>query len=52
MADLLIERLGGSSFSWGGETLHDIGALRTRYVEALRAADDHDIGPLVTFARS
>lgn len=52
MADLLIERLGGEPFSWGGGTLHDIGDLRTAYVEALRAADDHDIGPLLAFARS
>ncbi len=52
MADLLIERLGGDVFSWGGDTLHDIGELRTSYVEALRAADDHDIEPLLAFARS
>jgi Fic-DOC domain mobile mystery protein B len=52
MADLLIERLGGEPFSWGGATLHDVGELRDRYVTALRAADDHDIEPLVTFARS
>ena len=52
MADLLIERFGGEPFSWGGGTLHDVGDLRTAYVEALRAADDHDIGPLLAFARS
>jgi Fic-DOC domain mobile mystery protein B len=52
VADLLIERLGGVQFSWGGGTLHDIGALRTAYVTALRAADDHDIEPLLEFARS
>ncbi|MGO8657789.1 mobile mystery protein B, partial [Rhizobium ruizarguesonis] len=39
-ADLLIERLGGERFSWGGETLADVGELRTRYVVALRAADN------------
>jgi hypothetical protein len=26
--------------------------LRTAYVEALRVADDHDIEPLLAFARS
>jgi Fic-DOC domain mobile mystery protein B len=52
MADLLIERLGGEPFSWGGGGLADTGELRTRYVEALRAADNHDIGPLLAFARS
>jgi Fic-DOC domain mobile mystery protein B len=52
MADLLITRLGGEPFSWGGGGLADPGELRQRYVTALRAADDHDIGPLVEFARS
>ncbi|CAH2400870.1 mobile mystery protein B [Mesorhizobium escarrei] len=52
MADLLIERLGGEPFSWGGGGLADTGELRTRYVGALRAADDHDIAPLLVFARS
>jgi Fic-DOC domain mobile mystery protein B len=52
MADLLIERLGGQPFSWGGGSLADVGTLRTRYVAALQAADGHDIGPLIAFARS
>jgi Fic-DOC domain mobile mystery protein B len=52
MADLLIERLGGKVFTWGGGTLSDVGELRTRYVAALKAADNHDIGPLLEFARS
>lgn len=52
MADLLIEALGGEPFSWGGGSLADVGELRTRYVEALRAADNHDMGPLLRFARS
>ena len=52
MADLLVERLGGEPFSWGGGTLHDVGELRAQYVTALRAADHHDIGPLLAFARS
>jgi Fic-DOC domain mobile mystery protein B len=51
-ADLLIERLGGERFSWGGGTLADVGELRTRYVAALRAADYHDIAPLLEFART
>jgi Fic-DOC domain mobile mystery protein B len=51
MADLMIERLGGKPFSWGGGSLHNIGELRAAYVAALRAADNHDIGPLVFFAR-
>jgi len=52
MADLLIERLGSTPFSWGGGSLADTGELRRRYVSALRAADDHDIQPLLAFARS
>jgi Fic-DOC domain mobile mystery protein B len=52
MADLLIQRLGGNVFTWGGGALSDVGELRTRYVAALRAADNHDIGPLLEFVRS
>jgi Fic-DOC domain mobile mystery protein B len=52
IADLLIERLGGQPFSWGGGSLVDVGELRARYVAALRAADNHDIGSLLAFARS
>lgn len=52
MADLLVERLGEMPFSWGGRSLADPGDLRRRYIAALRAADNHDIGPLLIFARS
>ena len=52
MADLFIEKLGGQSFSWGGGALMDEGEMRSRYVVALRAADEHDIAPLLMFARS
>lgn len=52
MADLLIERLGGTPFSWGGKRLATPGDLRRRYVATLRAADGHDIAPLLAFARS
>jgi Fic-DOC domain mobile mystery protein B len=52
LADLLVQRLGGQPFSWGSGSLADIGNLRARYVAALRAADSHDIGPLLAFARS
>ncbi len=51
-ADLLIERLGGDPFTWGGDSLANVGELRGRYVAALRAADNHDIAPLLEFARS
>ena len=52
MADLLVIRLGGERFSWGSTNLQDAGAVRKRYIAALQAADDHDIGPLLAFARS
>jgi Fic-DOC domain mobile mystery protein B len=51
MADLVIERFGGEAFSWGGGSLADVGTLRNQYVAALRAADNHDIGPLRAFMR-
>src|SRR6202167_2992064 len=52
MADLLVMGLGGERFSWGSANLQDAGAVRDRYIAALHAADDHDIGPLLAFARS
>lgn len=51
MADLLIERLGGKPFSWGGGSLTDVGELRTKYINALQKADGHDVQPLIAFAR-
>jgi len=51
MADLLVVRLGGEPFSWGRAGLKDVGEARTRYIEALRAADTHDIEPLIEFSR-
>jgi Fic-DOC domain mobile mystery protein B len=52
MADLLAIQLGRERFSWGRGSLRTAGAARARYVEALRAADDHDIGLLLAFARA
>jgi Fic-DOC domain mobile mystery protein B len=52
MADLLIERLGGDAFTWGSGSLQDTGALRTKYVAALKAADGHDMAPLMKFVTS
>jgi Fic-DOC domain mobile mystery protein B len=51
MADLLIMRLGDERFSWGRENLRDPGVARQQYIAALRAADNHDIAPLLAFAR-
>ena len=52
MADLLVMRLGGERFSWGSANLEDAGAVRQRYIAALQAADNRDVGPLLAFARS
>jgi Fic-DOC domain mobile mystery protein B len=51
MADLLAMSLGRERFSWGRESLSGAGAMRRRYIAALQSADDHDIGPLLAFAR-
>jgi len=50
--DLLVMRLGGEWFSWGSANLDDAGAVRQHYIAALQAADNHDVGPLLAFARS
>lgn len=52
MADLLVMRLGGERFSWGSADWQNAGDLRTRYIAALQAVDNHDIAPLLAFARS
>jgi Fic-DOC domain mobile mystery protein B len=52
MADLLVMRLGGERFSWGSASLRDASDVRRRYIAALQLADNHDIGPLLAFARS
>jgi Fic-DOC domain mobile mystery protein B len=52
VGDLLAVQLGQSRFSWGSQSLVDANATRAAYVVALKAADAHDIEPLVAFARS
>ncbi|MCP4385597.1 MAG: mobile mystery protein B [Hyphomicrobiales bacterium] len=51
-ADLLLTAMGQPPFTWGSESLTDAGETRRRYIAALRAADDHDIGPLMDFVRT
>jgi len=52
MADALIVNLGGTRFSWGGNTsIASPGVTRQNYLSALRAADNGDIAPLMKFAR-
>ncbi|MEX2271073.1 MAG: mobile mystery protein B [Vicinamibacterales bacterium] len=52
MADLLIMHLGGERFTWGSANLQHAREVRKTYIEALKSADDHDLGPLLAFARS
>lgn len=51
-ADLLAVQSGQQRFTWGSGNLVAIAELRKRYVDVLRAAGGHDIGPLMAFARS
>lgn len=50
--DLLAVQLGRPQFSWGSHSLTDANVTRAAYIAALRAADAHDLGPLILFARS
>lgn len=52
MADLLVQQLGQPRFTWGRKSLTEATDARTHYIEALRAADSGDIGPLMAFVRS
>jgi Fic-DOC domain mobile mystery protein B len=51
-ADVLATELGSERFTWGRADLISAGAARARYIEALRAADSEEYGPLIAFARS
>ena len=52
MGDILATRLGKTPFNWAGGALADPGTVRAQYIAALQAADGHDFGPLIGFARS
>ncbi len=52
MTDVLLKSAGTTAFSWGGQSLIAPGEARARYLNALRAADAGDIGPLLKFSRS
>lgn len=51
-ADLLLVKLGQERFTWGRVGLVNAGETRKEYVAALRAADAHDLKPLLAFVRS
>lgn len=52
VADLLARQLGRDFFTWGRTDLAEPSKTRRHYIDALRAADHHEIEPLLEFARS
>ena len=52
VGDMLAVQLGSTPFTWGSVGLVNASETRAAYVAALKAADRHDIGPLLAFARS
>ncbi|HWQ93487.1 MAG TPA: mobile mystery protein B [Clostridia bacterium] len=52
IADMLAVQLGRPRFSWGRTNLQPAGALRDRYISAIKRADEGQIKPLMEFARS
>ena len=52
MADLLVQKLGQSRFTWGSKSLTETTETRDHYITALRAADNGDYQPLLVFIRS
>jgi Fic-DOC domain mobile mystery protein B len=52
IADIIAMKLGRPAFTWGSANLVKEGEARTKYLEAIRVADDADIQPLFNFARS
>jgi Fic-DOC domain mobile mystery protein B len=52
IADALVMKLGRPALTWGSANLVEEGAARKRYLEAIRTADNGDIQPLLSFARS
>ena len=50
--DLLLIAQHAPAFTWGSVSLVDTSEARAVYVAALRAADGHDLGPLLAFVRT
>lgn len=52
-ADMLLRNHARPRFTWGGGggNPHGAGAVRKDYINALREADAHDMGPLLAFVR-
>lgn len=50
--NLVLGSVGAPSFTWGSADLASASTVRTRYIEALRAADAREYGLLLAFVRS
>ena len=50
--DLLVSAMGRERFTWGAHLPVDTMELRSRYLRALRRADNVEIGDLLAFARA
>jgi Fic-DOC domain mobile mystery protein B len=52
ITDVLVMKLDRPAFTWGSANLIREGEARNKYLEAIRAADEGDIQPLLHFSRS
>ena len=53
MADIIINQIFGKPFfTWNSSNLNKKSEVRTKYLVAIRSADNGDIKPLIEFARS
>jgi len=53
MADLIMEKIYHlNSFSWGNANLTKATEARTNYIKAVKMADQHNLKPLIAFAKS
>lgn len=50
--DILLHFMDQERFTWGAGDITKKGQVRTKYIKALQAADNHDIEPLLEFVRS
>lgn len=53
MADIIIEKIYNQPvFTWGATNIAKSGDARSSYIQSLKAADNGDYSPLLTFART
>lgn len=49
MTNLLMKQMSGKILRWGTSKLEDVSNIRTKYIEALRRADNRDYSALIDF---